>query len=210
MKVPEQIKRLAVVIFVIVAAVLVTRYLIPASVVDQRVYRASSVQREVSKEIKFAGATTCSDCHDDINTKKKVGFHKGLSCETCHGPSVKHAEDPSSGKPFAPRERKFCPQCHEYNPSRPTGFPQIIPTIHNPLKPCITCHNPHGSNNDRMLVAKVPMLCQRCHSPSRHPSVIYDGVQVAIANNRILMRACVTCHQQIHGSNSPAGDFWQR
>lgn len=178
-KLPEQIKRLAVVIFVIVAAVLVTRYLIPASVVDQRVYRASSVQREVSKEIKFAGATTCSDCHDDINTKKKLGFHKGLSCETCHGPSVKHAEDPSSGKPFAPRERKFCPQCHEYNPSRPTGFPQIIPTIHNPLKPCITCHNPHDP-----VPPQVPRECSACHAQ----------IERTKALSRHALLECTTCH----------------
>ena len=28
---------------------------------------------------------------------------------------------------------------------------------------CITCHDPHGSSNERMLVAKPPILCQRCH-----------------------------------------------
>ena len=37
---------------------------------------------------------------------------------------------------------------------------------------CNTCHDPHGSNNERMLVAKPPMLCQRCHIGTRHPSTI--------------------------------------
>ena len=40
---------------------------------------------------------------------------------------------------------------------------------------CATCHDPHGSNNDRMLVSKQPFLCQRCHVTSRHPPTVYEG-----------------------------------
>ena len=39
----------------------------------------------------------------------------------------------------------------------------------------MTCHDPHGSSNERMLVAKPPILCQRCHVATRHPSTIYDA-----------------------------------
>ena len=57
-----------------------------------------------------------------------------------------------------------------------------------------------------MLIAKQPMLCQRCHNHSRHPATIYDQVQL---NNRskqdAVGRACVNCHAAIHGSNHPAG-----
>jgi hypothetical protein len=56
-----------------------------------------------------------------------------------------------------------------------------------------------------MLVAKAPMLCQRCHVSSRHPATIYDATQVASGSNRVVGRACVNCHAQIHGSNHPAG-----
>jgi DmsE family decaheme c-type cytochrome len=75
---------------------------------------------------------------------------------------------------------------------------------------CTTCHDPHGSNNDRMLVAKVPMLCQRCHVGSGHPPTIYDATQVANGSNRVIGRGCVNCHSQIHGSNSPAGNAFLR
>ena len=75
---------------------------------------------------------------------------------------------------------------------------------------CITCHDPHGTNNDRLLVAKEPFLCQRCHVASRHPATIYDSAQVANGSNRVVGRSCVNCHSQIHGSNHPAGNMFLR
>jgi predicted CXXCH cytochrome family protein len=74
----------------------------------------------------------------------------------------------------------------------------------------VSCHDPHGSNHDRMLVARPPMLCQRCHIGSRHPSTIYDGTQHANASNRMLGRSCVNCHSTVHGSNHPAGGTFLR
>ena len=36
---------------------------------------------------------------------------------------------------------------------------------HTPVREnCATCHDPHGSSNDRMLVVRQPMVCQRCHA----------------------------------------------
>jgi hypothetical protein len=179
MKVPEQIKRLAVVFVVIVAGVLLVRFLVPASVVDRKIHRQSTVQQAVSTPIQFAGAAVCGDCHEDETNKKKKGFHKGLACETCHGPSIKHAEDPSSGKPFAPRDRKFCPQCHAYDPSRPTGFPQINATVHNPLKACVACHNPHSPEPPN-----IPRECSACHAEIARTKAL----------SRHALLACTTCH----------------
>jgi DmsE family decaheme c-type cytochrome len=75
---------------------------------------------------------------------------------------------------------------------------------------CVSCHDPHGSSNDRLLVAKMPMLCQRCHIGTRHPSTIYDGVQLNARSNRLVGRACINCHQNIHGSNHPSGNWFTR
>jgi DmsE family decaheme c-type cytochrome len=72
---------------------------------------------------------------------------------------------------------------------------------------CVTCHDPHGSSNERMLVSKVPFLCQRCHVTSRHPPTVYDAFIIKTSSNanKITGRGCVVCHSQIHGSNSPNG-----
>ena len=75
---------------------------------------------------------------------------------------------------------------------------------------CITCHDPHGSSSEKMLVARPPMLCQRCHIGSRHPSTIYDGVALQARSNRLIGRGCINCHQSIHGSNHPSGQTLTR
>jgi DmsE family decaheme c-type cytochrome len=76
---------------------------------------------------------------------------------------------------------------------------------------CVTCHDPHGSNNDRMLVAKQPMLCQKCHIHARHPATIYDATQTLNKSNRIMGRGCVNCHSMVHGSNHPtSGKYFMR
>jgi hypothetical protein len=169
-----------VVIAAIIVGVLVTRFLlIPRSLISDDLHRASTVQREVAKPVKFAGSNACQGCHEDKSGQMRKGYHKNLSCEGCHGPAAKHAEDPMGVKPFAPRDRKFCPLCHGYDASRPTGFPQINPTVHNPVKPCITCHNPHDPVPPKTIEA-----CSACHPQIQRTT--------AVSSHALLK--CTTCH----------------
>lgn len=180
MRMPEQVKRLAVVIAVIIVGVLVARFvLIPRSLISDELHRASTVQREVAKPVRLAGSSACQGCHEDISSQVRKGYHKNLMCEGCHGAAARHAEDPGEVKPSAPRDRKFCPICHGYDPSRPTGFPQINPTVHNPVKPCITCHNPHDP-----VPLTVPQACSACHAQIQRTTAV---------SSHALLR-CTTCH----------------
>jgi len=80
MRVPEQVKRLAVVIAVIVAGVLVTRfYAIPRSLVSNELHRSSTIQQELAKPVKFAGSEICQGCHEAEAIKKNKSFHRNLS-----------------------------------------------------------------------------------------------------------------------------------
>lgn len=179
-RIPEQIRRLGVVLVLLVVGVVAFRYyIIPPRLVETSLHRQSTVEREVSKPVRYAGATACLACHEDIGEKKTKSYHRNLACETCHGPALKHTEDPSAVKPFAPRERKFCPICHEYNPSRPTGFPQINPIVHNPLKPCVTCHNPHDPTPPT-----VPQECSACHGEIARTKAVSPHALIG----------CTTCH----------------
>jgi hypothetical protein len=158
-KIPDPIVRLAVVFGLFIGLVLVARAFIPSSLKEVGSQRTSAIERELAKEISYIGSSACAECHDDLYDLKKEGYHRNLSCEGCHGAAVAHTEDPDEYQPPAPRERKFCPTCHMYNLSRPSGFPQINPVAHNPLQPCIACHDPHDP-----VPPETPAECTACHA----------------------------------------------
>jgi DmsE family decaheme c-type cytochrome len=145
---------------------------------------------------------TCVQCHvKEVNKVHKsshmpVGERNGnkMECTTCHNPhgsnNVKMLKEGTS-------ITEACATCHAEKRG-PFLWEHAVGR-----ESCVTCHDPHGSNNERMLVAKLPMLCQRCHIHSRHPATIYDATQITNRRNRIVGRACVNCHQMVHGSNHP-------
>lgn len=83
---------------------------------------------------------------------------------------------------------------------------------HEPVtEDCSTCHNPHGSVNEALLTKRTPQLCQSCHSSAGHPSVPYVDNDVNTASAAfVLGNSCTNCHSQVHGSNHPSGNTFQR
>ncbi len=72
---------------------------------------------------------------------------------------------------------------------------------------CAACHSPHGGVHQKLLIEKVPNLCQACHDATRHPGTRYSAeVQFTgrAPNSRGFGRACLNCHINIHGSNAPS------
>ncbi len=175
---PDALMRIGVVFLLLVALVLVARALLPPILKDREIYDLKAVEREVARPARFAGSDVCAGCHDQSAVKSR-GYHRNLSCETCHGPAQAHAENPGEIKPTLPRMREFCVRCHAYDPSRPTGFPQINPAAHNPLKQCVACHNPHDPKPP-----SVPQECQACHGEIARTKALSPHVQLE----------CTTCH----------------
>ena len=180
-KMPDALVRLLVVFLgLAILGAFVVIVLIPTRLKDVKMQWAESIKAEQAKPVKYAGFHACAECHDRLYEKKKTGFHKDLSCETCHGPAKAHTEDPDKVKPAIPQERSYCPLCHAYNPSRPRGFPQINPVAHNPLKPCSSCHNPHDPKPPT-----TPKECAACHGEIARTKAVSHHVQLA----------CTVCHQ---------------
>ena len=178
-KFPEQIKRLVVVFAAVISLFIIIRpILIPTDFGEYGHYRTSAVTEIVTQEIKYAGRQICYDCHDDVVDIKLSGYHKNLSCEVCHGPAAAHTEDDEI-IPEAPRKRGFCPVCHEYLPSRPTGFPQIKVATHNPMKPCIKCHDPHDPKPE-----ETPKECSACHQEIASTKSLSKHIYIE----------CIDCH----------------
>jgi DmsE family decaheme c-type cytochrome len=128
------------------------------------------------------GIMTCSSCHNAHGTVGPAQLNQFSVNENCY---ECHAE-------------KRSPKLWEHPPVR---------------EDCLNCHDPHGSLHPFMLKAKQPRLCQQCHDEMRHPTQPYDSAQPDqfFPNRRAMFnKACVNCHQQVHGSNHPAGVRFMR
>lgn len=168
-----------------------------------------SIHTPKSEKAHLKGATvieTCAQCHREKVAKLQRSGHMPvregkMDCSSCHN---QHGSTNVRLLRTGNTVNEFCTGCHA---EKRGPFLWDHPPVR---ENCVTCHDPHGSTNDRMLVAKAPMLCQRCHVSTRHPATPYDGVALVSRNNRLVNRGCVNCHSNIHGSNHPSGQFFQR
>jgi len=180
-KIPDQIKRLLIPVVAIIAGFIVMRnLLVPSDFGKYGHYRASAIKEIISQEIKYSGHLICGDCHDDVAEERDKSYHKMVECEACHGPAAAHTEDPDGNQLAAPVGRGYCPLCHEYLPSRPTGFPQIVSESHNPMKACISCHDPHDPRPP-----SVPKECEACHAEIARTKALSHHVYLE----------CIRCHE---------------
>ncbi len=177
-------------------------------------------------------ADLCGTCHQQIRSATFKPSHHPIQegkvrCTDCHNPHG--AISPSMVK--QPTINDQCYSCHA-DKRGPYVF------NHPPVEEnCVTCHNPHGSVHYKLLNEHLPNLCEDCHDGSRHPGTIYgagsgylcppgsgndkanypqcfnkEGQLNTGVSTRLTDRACLNCHNAIHGSNAPAnrGQFFIR
>lgn len=152
--------------------------------------------------------TLCATCHRNVTNRQHRFNHMpvregAMTCTSCHNP---HGSTNVRLLRAGTTVDESCTSCHA--DKRGPYLWEHAPVSES----CVTCHDPHGSNNDRMLVSKPPFLCQRCHVTSRHPPTVYEGYILNNSQNanKVSARACLVCHQLIHGSNAPSGRAFLR
>jgi hypothetical protein len=143
--------RIALVVIVVLAGVLITRgFLVPKSYGLYGPYRFDNVAEQMNiRKPAHAGPAACGECHSDEFTKRASGKHKTVSCEVCHVPLALHVkEDGSVEAPVIDRSYTLCARCHRKILGRPASFPQIVLEEHvkGPVegKVCLGCHDPHS------------------------------------------------------------------
>lgn len=185
----------------------------------------------------------CNSCHTVHSPHDKVKDKSTQPevCFTCHK-SERAQTHLFSTHPIQ-AGKTACSDCH--NPHGSTGPKLLIknnsnetcytchaekrgPFLweHSPVfDDCLNCHTPHGSNNSPLLKARVPWLCQECHTAD-HASTVDSGANLIDGNvttingqqpaaslnprSQANARACLNCHTMIHGSNHPAGSKFNR
>ncbi|MHC4134987.1 MAG: cytochrome c3 family protein [Planctomycetota bacterium] len=186
-RIPDQVIRLAILVAVSVIALIVVRQrFVPPTFGEEGHYRSAARDAIAALPVRFAGWQACVECHDEEGDKKRKSYHRTLSCEVCHGPAQDHAKEAEEGefdrRPIIPSTRTACLTCHEYLPSRPTGFPQILELQHNPMKPCMECHDAHDPTPPEAVGS-----CAACHG--------HIARTKAVSHHAAL--DCETCHEAL-------------
>ncbi|MEO0997940.1 MAG: DmsE family decaheme c-type cytochrome [Pseudomonadota bacterium] len=142
----------------------------------------------------------CTDCHRNVraSARKPYSHLDGfLTCGDCH--RLHEASGPSLL--LGDTLNETCYDCHD-DKRGPVLFEHAPVT-----EDCSSCHDPHGSQHPAMLVRRGPFLCQGCHSEAGHPSEVFAAAELEGASpaSELILRNCMNCHTQVHGSNHPSG-----
>lgn len=141
----EHLIRVAAVFLAGIALFLALRaWFVPKSFGRYGHYRADSITEIAALPVVHAGHEVCESCHADVLALKSAGKHAGVNCEACHGPQLKHAEDPTAIKPPLPDTAVLCARCHEADSAKPKWFPAVVTAEHAQGLACNACHTPHS------------------------------------------------------------------
>ena len=152
----------------------------------------------------------CLSCHLDIKGKFSLQHHHPvpegrMNCSDCHGFHGTKAQTKMVAD--LKRDDETCFKCH-----KETKGPFVFE--HEAMREgCQSCHNPHGSVQDKLLVAGQDTTCLRCHYDiNTNPSGNLSGgvahgstpsTTGAKGGNFDIGRgeSCVDHHRAAHGSN---------
>jgi len=177
-------------------------------------------QTHVTKDpilVKLTQADRCFSCHSQQRAESFEYSHHPtregkVVCSDCHNP---HG---SPGADYALKEFTVNQTC--YNCHADKRGPMLWE--HQPVRDdCLNCHTPHGSNEARLMKERMNFLCASCHSAQSNNSggqfggsrsIPFHSVNgtTSLGNSLANPRACLNCHSQIHGSNSPSGAYFFR
>jgi len=135
--------------------------------------------------------SNCSSCHEihgsfNKSLLRKASIHKPFeekNCYFCH-------KETKEGIQLNDEVNKLCCQCHnEILEGTKLKFQHKATQ-----QGCNTCHNPHLSSYDKLLLSPVAELCQNCH-PINKPLLEKHY------NQNINKTNCANCHNP-HGSSN--------
>jgi predicted CXXCH cytochrome family protein len=143
--------------------------------------------------------SSCLECHAAKAKGKSVHSAVSKGCSGCH--QVRVDAEVTRIKLVSVTTGRLCLQCHANKDAS-----QIKGHVHSPdVRDCITCHDPHSSNNKNQLLKPVAgeakdNLCLSCHR---------TGLDVAETGSRheALDSGCDSCHVDHKVGQDIAGQF---
>lgn len=190
----------------------------------------------------------CLDCHKIHNNQNKnllIDDNENVLCAQCHQ-DIKAKGFLMSHHPY-PEGKMKCTDCHEVHGTSNLieGLVKTDETMndlclscharyqgpfifeHEPVvDDCISCHDPHGTVANNLLVQNEPFLCLQCHEAHFHtvrrndparsklpPGIIDPNTGLPVGPDQLqgnhswqgaFLTKCTSCHQYIHGSDYPS------
>jgi DmsE family decaheme c-type cytochrome len=153
---------------------------------------------DFTRLLKQSSNSLCMSCHIQRRADFAKPYHhkvpeNAMRCTDCHqqhgGLDPRQIRTTSSGE-------LPCLRCHSEK-----GGPFVFEHAPLEIRDCGACHEPHGSNNPKMLIrSNIRFVCLECHSQTANvlttqPPSFHDLRSPRYQN-------CTTCHVKIHGSNS--------
>lgn len=141
----------------------------------------------------------CFQCHADVKPDFSLSYrHKVeeglLTCSDCHD---SHGAQEQNRAGNVMQQDKVCTNCH----TRMAG-PFVYEHAIVKAEGCTACHLPHGSPNPKLLSrANVNTICLFCHMPSFNSASPGDDMDIVKIHTE-QSRSCISCHSDIHGSNT--------
>ena len=133
----------------------------------------------------------CMQCHQEggrLNWHSSLHQISGVECTSCHNVMKQKTNTALLSKTT---ELELCSSCHTDVTAK------LMRTSRHPIREgkidCSSCHNPHGSTSQGMLVkANANETCYSCHQEKRGPF---------LWEHSPAREDCLTCHEP-HGSNN--------
>ncbi len=147
----------------------------------------------------------CFTCHTDVRAQFQLQYHHPIEkehvrCLDCH--NIHNSQDAAfHDTTDLERNNEKCFKCHK-------EFKGPFVFEHDPMREgCQTCHEPHGSVFNKLLIADINALCLRCHwQPSTNTAnANIGGLAHGPAGEDAFIGAgekCIDHHRAPHGSNS--------
>ena len=107
--------------------------------------------------------------------------YQDKECGNCH--------EASFSNELSEQQPEMCYQCHD-------DFSDKFQSLHGPVAAgfCTTCHFPHKSDHEALLVMPIKELCQHCHVPG--------DVNKNEAHKEISQVSCINCHDPHGGATA--------
>jgi predicted CXXCH cytochrome family protein len=133
-----------------------------------------------------AAEEACLKCHVAISKLKVKHPALDMGCNSCH--NTPHAKKKAELS-LSAEVPDLCFNCHDKSMTEKKF-------VHTAVAAgmCLSCHNPHATDNPGMTVAAVPNLCFQCHETD---AMVKKNVHVAAAQGK-----CLTCHNPHSSENS--------